>query len=64
MTDNAAKSVLCGSEHIKAAIALALKAEDMPAAASLMRMLAVRDPDEAEFIAGLVNRLASREQGS
>ena len=40
--------------QIMGAISAALRADDMPAAASLVRLLAVKDPDSAQMILDLL----------
>ena len=47
------------TEQIRNALEAALKAGDMPAAASLIRMLATRDPEAAELIVAFVKARAA-----
>jgi len=43
------------AEQIQSAMVVALRARDMPAVATLLRMLAVRDPDAAEVILAAIH---------
>jgi len=47
------------TEQIRGALEAALKAGDMPAAASLVAALATREPAEAALIVALVKALAA-----
>ena len=52
------------AEETLKAIYLALKAQDMPAVASLMRLIAVKDPASAELMLAVIDAAASKPSSS